>query len=253
VEPATSSSGSSGSGKPLLAQANGQRPVAPRDAQTILLVEDEQRLSAFLSRALTSCGFQVTCAEDGAEAMELVDQRAYDLVLLDLLLPGFDGFDVLRHISESRPIQEVIALSALSDVETKLRCFELGATDFVSKPFVLAELVARIRLRMRRALALNAERMLVHGPLRLDRQRHIAIVDDRSIVLSTREFLLLEYLIRHRGEVCTRRELLGSVWGISFETRTNVVDVYVGRLRAKLGNEVVETVRSVGYSCSAVA
>lgn len=253
MEPATSFSGSSGSGKPLLASDNGHRAVAPRPAHSILVVEDEQRLSAFLSRAFTSCGFHVTCANDGAEAMELVDQRAYDLLLLDLLLPGLDGFAVLRHVSESRPGQEVIALSALSDVETKLRCFELGATDFVAKPFVLAELVARVRLRMRLAQALNTERMLVHGPLILDRQRHVAIVDDRRIVLSTREFLLLEYLIRHRGDVCSRVELLRSVWGISFDTRTNVVDVYVARLRAKLGNEVVETVRSVGYSCSAVA
>lgn len=231
---------------------NALRPQEP-GARQILVADDEPRILTFLTRALTTCGFAVDCARTGATAIQLVDRRPYDLVLLDLMLPPPDGFEVLRHIQELRPSQEVLVLSALSDVETKVRCFELGASDFVVKPFVLAELVARVRLRVRRSRALDAARFLHHGRISLDLQRHLAVVEGRSVYLSSREFLLLEHLIRRAGEVCTRVELLQAVWGISFDTGTNVVDVYVRRLRTKLGGDAIETVRSVGYCCGSAA
>ena len=138
-------------------------------------------------------------------------------------------------------------LSALSDVESKVRCLELGASDYLSKPFELAELIARVRSRLKGAATAPPERFLTAGGITLDLQRRSVDVGTTRIPLSAREFLLLEHLMRKRGEVCTREGLLSGVWGYSFDPGTNVVDVYVGRLRSKLGPSVIETVRSVGY------
>ena len=214
----------------------------------ILVVEDEHRIASFLSRALTACGFEVTCATNGYSAIEMIEREPYDLVLLDLLLPGLDGFAFLERSLQVRPTQEVLVLSALSDVESKVKCFELGAADYVTKPFVLAELVARIRTRLRQSQVLNTTRFLDVEPIKLDLQRRTASCGGNRINLSTREFHLLEHLMRRAGEVCPREELLASVWGYTFDPGTNVVDVYVRRLRGKLGDELIETVRNVGYS-----
>lgn len=219
----------------------------------VLVVEDEERIESFLRRALTSCGFDVVSARDGDAALEACRREAFDLVLLDLLLPKTDGFSFLEQIYDVRPEQEVLVLSALSDVESKVRCLELGAADYVTKPFVLAELMARIRTRVRRAKAISGTRFLDSGALQLDLHRRIALTNGRKIELSTREFLLLEYLMRKDGDVCTREELLASVWGFTFDPGTNVVDVYVRRLRSKIGVEVIETVRNVGYCYAAAA
>jgi two-component system copper resistance phosphate regulon response regulator CusR len=219
----------------------------------VLIVEDEARIESFLRRALTSCGFEVTSVTDGHAALEACKKDPYDLVLLDLLLPRLDGFAFLERVYEIRPEQEVLVLSALSDVESKVRCFELGAADYVTKPFVLAELIARIRTRVRHAKTVAGTRFLDSGPLRLDLHRRVALTDGRRVELSTREFLLLEYLMRKDGDVCTREELLASVWGFTFDPGTNVVDVYVRRLRSKLGDEVIETIRNVGYCYAAAA
>ena len=213
----------------------------------ILIVEDEARIASFLSRALSACGFEVTCTVAATAAETLLARERYDLVLLDLLLPDQDGFSVLERSLELRPDQEVLVLSALSDVESKIKCFELGAADYVTKPFVLQELVARIRARIRRSKNLPGTRYLEAETIRLDLQRHIALLDGRRIELSSREFHLLEHLMRRRGEVCSRQELLALVWGYTFDPGTNVVDVYIRRLRAKLGVDVIETVRNVGY------
>ena len=218
----------------------------------ILIVEDEARIASFLSRALTSCGFQADTVSDGPLALKLIEKETYDLILLDLLLPGLDGFSVLRRLSESRPNQEVLVLSALSDVESKVRCFELGASDYVTKPFALAELVARVRTRIRQSKDRYATRFLENGALRLDLQRRVAVTNGKKVELSSREFLLLEYLMRKDGDVCSREELLQSVWGYTFDPGTNVVDVYIRRLRSKLGRDVIETIRNVGY-CYATA
>ena len=219
----------------------------------ILIVEDEARITSFLSRVLSSCGFEVACAPGGAAAVKMLERERYDLVLLDLLLPGQDGFTVLERALELRPNQEVVVLSALSDVESKVKCFELGAADYVTKPFILAELVARIRARIRHSKHLSASRYLESGAVRLDLQRRVALVAGTRIALSTREFHLLEYLMQKEGEVCTREELLAAVWGYTFDPGTNVVDVYVRRLRGKLGGEVIETLRNVGYCYPAAA
>lgn len=214
----------------------------------VLLVEDETRIASFVSRALTAEGMTVDTAADGIRGLSLAQTRRYDLVILDLLLPGKDGFTVLSSIMEQNPSQRVLVLSALGDVDAKVRCFEGGAADYLPKPFSLAELVARIRARLREPVVdQQLDRVLNLGAVRLDLVRRIANSGGKPAALSEREFLLLQALMRAEGDVCTRVQLLQDVWGYSFDPGSNVVDVYVGRLRSKLGSEAIETVRNVGY------
>jgi two-component system OmpR family response regulator len=213
----------------------------------VLVVDDEPRIVSFISRALSAEGFGVDSAHDGIRGLELARSRRYELVVLDLLLPGLDGISVLQGIIDSRPEQRVLILSALSDVDSKVRCLELGAADYLPKPFALAELVARVRARLRQPEAPAAPRLLTAGRVNVDLLRRVADAGSGPVNLSEREFLLLQYLMRKAGEVCTREELLADVWGYSFDPGSNVVDVYVGRLRSKLGSELIETVRNVGY------
>ena len=213
----------------------------------VLVVDDEPKIVGFVSRALSAEGFQVDGATDGARGLELARTGGYELVVLDLLLPSIDGVTVLQELMDSRPSQRVLVLSALSDVETKVRCLEFGASDYVSKPFALAELVARIRARLRQPASGRDQRVLRLRGVTLDLTRRVADSGDGLVALSEREFLLLEYLMRRDGDVCTRQRLLADVWGYSFDPGSNVVDVCVGRLRAKLGADVIETVRNVGY------
>ena len=219
----------------------------------ILIVEDEPRMATLLGRALTSCGFEVDWANDGARALKKLTHSSFDLVLLDLLLPGSDGFSVLKELLDGTPDQEVVVVSALADVQSKVRCFELGASDYLTKPFSVAELVARVRARVQDASDHMDVRFLGQGALKLDLRRRAVISGGKLINLSTREFLLLECLMRRRGDVCTREELLEYVWGYTFDPGTNVVDVYVRRLRSKVGREAIETIRNVGYCYGAAA
>jgi DNA-binding response OmpR family regulator len=227
------------------------RPAAETVTPSILVVDDEPRMTSFLGRALTTCGFRVECAHDEEAAFELVTARGFDLILLDLLLPQAGGFDLMQRILEVRPEQEIVVLSALSDVDSKLRSFALGASDYVTKPFVVSELVARLRSRLRRPGAPNGEFADGTDGLSLSPQRRMATWHGRDVQLSGREYVLLEHLRSRHGEVCTRQELHEAVWGYSFDPGTNVVDVYVARLRAKLGHEIIETVRKVGYAYGA--
>lgn len=213
----------------------------------ILVVDDEPRIVSFVSRGLAAAGFAIDRAHDGVRALDMMSTRPYELVVLDLLLPGINGIDVLRRIIERKPDQRVLVLSALSDVDSKVRCLELGASDYLAKPFALTELVARVRARLRQPGAAPLDRTLAVGQVRLDLRRRTADLGAGPVGLSEREFLLLEHLMRANGETCTREELLAEVWGYSFDPGSNVVDVYVGRLRSKLGPDVIETVRNVGY------
>ncbi|HEV8683544.1 MAG TPA: response regulator transcription factor [Actinomycetota bacterium] len=213
----------------------------------LLVVDDEPRIVSFVSRALAAEGFGVDSAHDGTRALELVRSRPYELVILDLLLPGLDGVSVLRGIMESRPEQRVLVLSALSDVESKVHCLDLGASDYVAKPFSLAELIARVRARVRQPTGPRDERLLAAGGVALDLLRRTADAGRGPVRLSEREAQLLRHLMQRDGEVSSRQKLLQDVWGFSFDPGSNVVDVYVRRLRAKLGADVIETVRNVGY------
>ena len=213
----------------------------------VLVIDDEPRIVSFVQRALQAEGIPAEGVTDGARGLAMVLSGSYDLVLLDLLMPGMPGTDVLQHVVEHRPHQPVVVLSALTDVETKVRCFSLGAADYMPKPFALAELLARVRARLHPNGAATAATTLESAGLKLDLRRRTVDVGDGPVTVSGREFLLLQHLMTHAGEVCTRQEILADVWGCSFDPGTNVVDVYIRRLRSKLGPLTIETVRNVGY------
>ncbi|HMJ36246.1 MAG TPA: response regulator transcription factor [Baekduia sp.] len=213
----------------------------------VLVIDDEPRIVSFVRRALGADGIAADGVTSGARGLELALTGMYELVILDLLMPGMDGTSVLTQTMARRPQQSVVVLSALTDVETKVRCFGIGATDYIGKPFALAELLARVRARLRPNGSVGGEALLTAGGLRMDVRRRTADAGAGPVSISDREFLLLQHLMSHAGDVCTREEILADVWGCSFDPATNVVDVYVGRLRSKLGAYAVETVRNVGY------
>jgi two-component system OmpR family response regulator len=213
----------------------------------VLMIDDEPGIRRLVTRALSSAGFVVDCAADGQRGLELASEGRHELVVLDLLLPGIDGVTVLRRLMAHQPRQRVLILSAVGDVGSRVQCLDLGAADYLLKPFAVAELIARVRARLRPDADGDSERWLHAGKLTLDTTRRAAEIGGRSVSLSQREFLLLEHLIRRVGEVCGRDQLLADVWGYSFDPGTNIVDVYVRRLRAKLGAPVIETIRNVGY------
>ena len=204
----------------------------------------------FLARVLTAEGWSVDTTTDGATGLKMARTGIFDLVLLDLLLAGFDGVSLLAELMAERPEQPVLVLSAVSEVEDRVRCLRLGAADYLVKPFAIAELVARVDARLRTtAPSRNGHNGhgLRFGSIGLDGRRRTADVKGRSVHLSEKEFLLLQHLLHKSPDVCGREELLADVWGLSFDPGSNVVEVCVGRLRQKLGGSVIETVRRVGY------
>jgi DNA-binding response OmpR family regulator len=221
-------------------------------AVRILIVEDEARIRSFLERAFEAEGFGVDGAEDGEEGLRLALAGDYALVILDLLLPGRDGLQLLHELHRQRPEIPVLILSARSDLATKLRGFEFGAVDYVAKPFSLDELLARARVQLRRIRADADATTIRVGALVLDLASRQARVGDTLAELSDREFRLLHFLMAHVGEVISRERLLSEVWGYDFDPGSNVVDVCVRRLRRRLGTEApIETVRNAGYRAAA--
>jgi DNA-binding response OmpR family regulator len=216
----------------------------------VLVIDDEPKIVSFVQRALQADGIQAEGVTDGARGLPMILSGSYDLVLLDLLMPAMAGTDVLEQVIEHRPDQPVVILSALTDVETKVRCFGLGAVDYVPKPFALAELLARVRARMHTGGAGARGTTIESAGLKLDLRRRTVDMGDGPLTVSGREFLLLQHLMTHAGDVCTRQEILADVWGCSFDPGTNVVDVYIRRLRSKLGPLMIGTVRNVGYCVS---
>lgn len=218
----------------------------------ILIVEDETRIAAFVARAFEAEGWGVDVATDGAQGLELALGGSYSLVILDLLLPGRGGLAALAEIHERRPGLPVLILSARADLSTKLRGFDLGAVDYVAKPFSLDELLARARVQLRRVHDDAPVRSIQVGRLMLDVTRRQAQVGETVAELSDREFRVLHFLMVHVGEVVSRERLLSEVWGYDFDPRSNVVDVCVRRLRRRLGPQApIETVRNVGYRAAA--
>jgi two-component system, OmpR family, copper resistance phosphate regulon response regulator CusR len=214
----------------------------------ILVIEDEPRILEFLRLGLEAEGFTVDGANDGATGLHLALAEPYELVVLDLLLPRLDGFHLLEELREARPDLPVLILSARSDLSSKLRGFGLGANDYLSKPFSFDELVARVRVHLRKGQDVSGPASLQLGRLKLDLARRRAESGDSATDLSDREFRLLYHLASHRGEVVSRERLLSDVWGYSFDPGSNVVDVCVRRLRKKLGPTwPIETVRHAGY------
>jgi DNA-binding response OmpR family regulator len=217
----------------------------------ILLIEDEVRILSFLARGLGAEGYSVEGATDGRQGLALAVEQEWDLVVLDLLLPSLGGLDVLAALHGRRPDLPVLILSARADLQTKLRGFELGASDYMSKPVALDELLARVRVQLRRHDT-SGDRLLSCGRLDLDVGRRQAHFGGVVCDLSDREFRLLRHLIEHAGLVISRERLLADVWGYTFDPTSNVVDVCIRRLRKKLGPDApIETVRHAGYRLAA--
>ncbi|MFO6453145.1 MULTISPECIES: response regulator transcription factor [unclassified Aeromicrobium] len=213
----------------------------------ILVVEDEERIASFVAKGLRSEGFTPTVVADGITGLDYALSGEFDLIVLDIGLPGMDGYTVLRRLREERSTLPVIVLTARDSVTDTVAALEGGAADYMSKPFRFAELVARVRLRLRTTTETVVSEDLSAGDVRLDVRSRRAYVGDREVDLSAREFALAEVLLRHRGQALSREQLLSHVWGYDFDPGSNIVDVYVGYLRKKLGPELVTTVRGVGY------
>jgi two-component system, OmpR family, copper resistance phosphate regulon response regulator CusR len=210
----------------------------------VLVVEDEDLIASFLLKGLRASGYAVDRASKGAEALELAGDA--DLVILDLGLPDMDGLDVLRALRERRIVAPVIVLTARGDIDDRVRGLDLGADDYLPKPFAFDELLARIRARLRPERD-RPSSLLVAGGIELDLLTREASAGGQSVDLTAREFSLLETLLRHPGQVLSREQLLSRVWGLDFDPQSNRVDVYIGYLRRKLGADRIETVRGTGY------
>lgn len=211
----------------------------------ILLIDDEPQISGFVGRALEHTGYQIDIASDAAGGVRSAATGGYDLVILDLIMPDMDGRAALAEILRANPAQAVLILSCNSDTGTKVECLDLGARDYLTKPFSLAELTARVRARLRES-AMRSEVMQV-GDLVLDAARLVADSGSGLVALTRLEFLCLRALMERGGESVTKSELLASVWGIEFDPGSNIVDVCIRRLRVKLGFDLIETVRGEGY------
>jgi DNA-binding response OmpR family regulator len=216
----------------------------------VLLVEDQEKTASFIRKGLVTEGFAVDAAPDGETALTLAATAPFDAIILDIMLPGRDGLSVLRVLRERRVTTPVLLLSARSEVSERVDGLNAGADDYLPKPFVLAELIARVRALGRRSG--EARQVLLQmADLKLNTVTRQAQRGDQVIELSTREYRLLEHFLRSPGRICSRMELLEAVWDYSFDPGTNVVDVYVGRLREKIdaGHEpkLLHTVRGYGY------
>lgn len=220
--------------------------VADCAERRILLIEDEPAISLLVASALARAGYAVDCAQTGEEGLADAACCGYDLVMLDLVIPGLDGRTVLQRLLAERPGQPVLVLSCLADVQAKVECLELGAQDYVTKPFALEELIARVRVQLRAAARQHHE-VLRNGALALDLWRLRADSGHGPVPLTRLEFLLLRELMESAGESVPKERLLASVWGYDFDPHSNVVDVCVWRLRTKLGFELIKTVRGEGY------
>jgi two-component system OmpR family response regulator len=221
------------------------------DMARVLVADDEPKLVSCLLRALAARGVTADGATDAPRALKMALAGSFDLIVLDLLMPTDDGPGVFEQAMARRPSQRVLVLSASSDLETKLRCFELGASDYLTKPFALAELLARVCAQLRSNRMTSTDATVAAAGITLDMDRRVVDAGDGPVKVSERELLLLRHLLVRAGDVCTRQEILSAVWGCSFDPGTNVVDVYVKRLRSKLGPYAIATVRNVGYCVAA--
>ncbi len=212
----------------------------------ILVAEDEVRLASFLEKGLRGSGFATTVVSDGISASAIARDEDFDLMVLDLGLPGKDGLEVLRDLRNAGQALPVIVLTARGDADDRVSGLEMGADDYLAKPFHFEELVARIRVRLRSGAATEQTQLRV-GDVALDLRTRWVSVGGETVELSAREFELLRTFLQHPNHALSREQLLARVWGYDYDPGSNVVDVYVGYLRKKLGADRFETVRGVGY------
>jgi two-component system, OmpR family, copper resistance phosphate regulon response regulator CusR len=212
----------------------------------ILIAEDDPRIAATLEKGLSAHGFTTLLADDGEKAQSLSLTDSFDLLILDMGLPGREGFQVLQELRARGKTLPVLVLTGRSERDV-VACLEAGADDYMRKPFDFEELLARVRIRLRSSRRAAAPNVLTAGGVKLDVRSRRATVGERTVALTAREFALLEMLVRHAGQILSRRQLLSHGWGPSFDPSSNVVDVGINSLRKKLGADVVETVRGAGY------
>lgn len=215
----------------------------------ILIVEDEPRIASFLEKGLQANGYTTTYAADGDRAINLALGGEFDLIILDLGLPDKDGMTLLAELRGQGLTLPIIILTARDDIHDKVAGFEAGADDYVTKPFRFEELLARIRARLRTTQTGTppADNILLLGSIMLDLYTRQVQVAGQLVDLSAREFTLTETFMRHAGQVLSREQLLDLVWGYDYDPGSNIVDVYVGYLRKKLGSDCIETIRGMGY------
>jgi DNA-binding response OmpR family regulator len=211
----------------------------------VLLIEDDQRVREIVERGLGDRGFTCSCAPDGESGLDLVAELDVDLLLLDLILPDMHGLEILGQVRAMKPELPVVALTALDDTGSKVGGLDAGADDYITKPFSIEELAARVRARLRRR---EKGGPLKAGSLTLDLAAHRVLLDDQEVHLSARELGLLSTFMEQPGEILSRDDLLQKVWGLDFDPGSNVVDVYVRSLRRKIGSGFIETVRGEGYT-----
>ncbi len=218
----------------------------------VLVVEDEERLARVVRRVLEQEGYQVDVAGDGASAVSLAQQSRYDVMVLDVMLPVMDGFQVCRVLRESGNPLPILMLTALGEVHDRVQGLDTGADDYLVKPFAFDELLARIRALLRRRPEVVQETVLRVADLELDLVRHSAKRGTREMELTPTEFRLLELLMRHKGQVLTRARIIERVWGYTFDGEASVVDTYVHYLRLKVDKDspqkLIRTVRGAGYT-----
>jgi DNA-binding response OmpR family regulator len=219
----------------------------------ILLIEDEPKIASFVCQGLRACGMSVYHIDNGLAGFQTVLQAQHDLLVLDIMLPGMDGFELLKKIRSMGIAMPVIVLSAKTDLPDRLQGFDLGANDYLAKPFFIEELIARIRSLLGRNASHNEDIFSVAG-ITLNRVTRKADWQEQSAVLSQREFVLLDYLMRSPGYIFSRKQILQHVWNFNFDPQTNVVDVCVQRIRKKLISDKnnksvfpIESIRGVGY------
>jgi two-component system, OmpR family, response regulator len=233
----------SSSGEPV-------RASGPAASARVLLIEDEPGIVDFVRRGLEVEGFTVEAAADGIEGERLALRDSFDAIVLDLMLPGRSGLDILASLRRAKPTLPVIVLTARGEIEDRVIGLEAGAVDYLVKPFSLAELVARVRAQLRVVADASASTLRAED-IEVNLLTRKVLRHGRSVALSTTEFELLVYLLRHHGRVLSREQILSSVWGYEHDPATNVVDVYIGYLRRKLGlpddPAPIFTVRAVGY------
>jgi DNA-binding response OmpR family regulator len=212
----------------------------------ILIVEDEAGMASFIDKGLGSRGYATKVCADGATATAIASERDFDLVILDLGLPDTDGLSVLREVRRRGERMPVIILTARDDLTDKVQGLDAGASDYVTKPFKLDELLARVRVQLRDDRSPEPT-VLETGRVTLDIRTRKAMVSGETVDLTAREFTMLETFMGHAGQVLSREQLLAHVWGYDYDPGSNVVEVYVRYLRRKLGEDAIETVRGMGY------
>lgn len=225
----------------------------PKDKKHILIVEDEKKIARFLQIELEHAGFQVSIETNGIAAQDKIMNNVYDLILLDIMLPGLDGFELCHRIRERSNIP-IIMVTAKDKIKDKVEGLDMGADDYLTKPFALPELLARIRNAMRKHISMvkeTAEETMGVKNLILNPQNHEVYVHSQVVSLTKKEYELLEYLVKNKGRVISRDKILQVVWGYEYMGDTNVVDVYIRYLRSKLDDKFEEkyihTIRGVGY------